>query len=275
MKMKKWELSQLSNPKAARVSYLYENGQIQSPEWVNVAQEVPVALVYNGISHVVMMMTPQDLALFAVGFSLSEQIISAPCEIYGIDIHHQPNGIEIHIELSTRRFVELKARRRALTGRTGCGICGTEQLSEVNQPIPPLPFTQQFSLSHLPSMIAQLNESQAIRAETGCTHAAGWVDQRGLLLASCEDVGRHNALDKLLGMKVEQNWQSGAVFVSSRASYEMVKKAAICGAEILLTMASATALAIDIAEQCRLTLVSACRPHRAIIYTHPQRIVTK
>ncbi|MBI6194253.1 MULTISPECIES: formate dehydrogenase accessory sulfurtransferase FdhD [Providencia] len=238
-----------------------------------VAEESPVALVFNGISHVVMMATPKDLEDFAVGFALSEGIIQSDDEIRGIDIVEGCNrGIEVHVELSSRRFMELKERRRNLAGRTGCGICGTEQLDEIFKPIAPLPFTQTFSLSHLDNALHELKKVQEIGALTGCTHAAAWISSEGQLVGGCEDVGRHVALDKLLGMKHRNQWQQGAVLVSSRASYEMVQKAASCGAEILFAVSAATALAIEVAEKANLTLVGFCRQGKATVFTHGSRV---
>ena len=238
-----------------------------------VAEESPVALVFNGISHVVMMATPKDLEDFAVGFALSEGIIQSGDEIRGIDIVEGCNrGIEVHVELSSRRFMELKERRRNLAGRTGCGICGTEQLDEIFKPIAPLPFTQTFSLSYLDNALHELKKVQEIGALTGCTHAAAWISPEGQLVGGCEDVGRHVALDKLLGMKHRNQWQQGAVLVSSRASYEMVQKAASCGAEILFAVSAATALAIEVAEKANLTLVGFCRQGKATVFTHPNRV---
>ncbi|WP_338883891.1 formate dehydrogenase accessory sulfurtransferase FdhD [Xenorhabdus sp. TH1] len=251
-----------------------QSGSLSSPtpDWV--AEEVPVALVYNGISHVVMMASPKDLDHFAIGFSLSEGIITSAQEIRGIDaIVSCHGGIELHIELSSRRFAALKERRRNMAGRTGCGICGTEQLAEIFRPITPLPFTQTFSLSCLDAALAQLPHVQEIGTLTGCTHAAGWIDPEGKLLGGCEDVGRHVALDKLLGMRAKTGWQQGAVLVSSRASYEMVQKSANCGVEILFAVSAATSLAIQVAQKCHLTLIGFCKPGRAIVYTHPQRLV--
>ncbi|MDX7992184.1 formate dehydrogenase accessory sulfurtransferase FdhD [Xenorhabdus littoralis] len=242
------------------------------PDWV--AEEVPIALVYNDISHVVMMASPKDLEYFAIGFSLSEGIITSPQEIRGIDaITSCHGGIELHIELSSRRFAGLKERRRNMAGRTGCGICGTEQLTEIFRPIPSLPFTQTFSLSHLDAALAQLPHIQEIGALTGCTHAAGWINSDGTFLGGCEDIGRHVALDKLLGMRAITGWQQGAVLVSSRASYEMVQKSANCGVEILFAVSAATSLAIEVAQKCNLTLIGFSKPGRAIVYTHSQRLV--
>lgn len=236
------------------------------------AQEVPVALVYNGISHVVMMASPCDLELFALGFSLSEGIIRSSADIYGMDIEPSCQGISVHIELSSRCFAALKARRRALAGRTGCGICGTEQLAEIHRELPPLPMTQRFSLSQMDSALSALREVQLIGNLTGCTHAAVWLSSQGELLGGCEDIGRHVALDKLLGLRARQQWQQGVLLVSSRASYEMVQKAAACGVEILFAVSAATTLARETALQCGLTLVCFTRPGRSVVLTHPERL---
>ncbi|WP_368544092.1 formate dehydrogenase accessory sulfurtransferase FdhD [Enterobacter soli] len=239
------------------------------------AQEVPVALVYNGISHVVMMASPKDLELFAIGFSLSEGIIAHPQDIYGMDVVQACNGLEVQIELSSRRFMGLKERRRALAGRTGCGVCGVEQLNDIGKPIAPLPFTQTFNLANLDTALEHLNDVQPIGQLSGCTHAAAWVLRSGEIAGGHEDVGRHVALDKLLGRRARESeiWQQGAALVSSRASYEMVQKSAMCGIEILFAVSAATTLAVEVAERCNLTLVGFCKPGRATIYTHPQRLI--
>lgn len=239
------------------------------------AEEVPVALVYNGISHVVMMASPKDLELFAIGFSLSEGIIEHPQDIYGMDVVQACNGLEVQIELSSRRFMGLKERRRALAGRTGCGVCGVEQLNDIGKPVSPLPFTQTFNLAHLNPALEHLNDVQPIGQLSGCTHAAAWVLPSGEIAGGHEDVGRHVALDKLLGRRARESevWQQGAALVSSRASYEMVQKSAMCGVEILFAVSAATTLAVEVAERCNLTLVGFCKPGRATIYTHPQRLI--
>ncbi|WP_296261980.1 formate dehydrogenase accessory sulfurtransferase FdhD [uncultured Enterobacter sp.] len=239
------------------------------------AEEVPVALVYNGISHVVMMASPKDLELFAMGFSLSEGIIDHPQEIYGMDVVKACNGLEVQIELSSRRFMGLKERRRALAGRTGCGVCGVEQLNDIGKPVTPLTFTQTFNLANLDKALEHLNDVQPIGQLSGCTHAAAWVLPSGDIIGGHEDVGRHVALDKLLGRRARESdvWQQGAALVSSRASYEMVQKAAMCGVEILFAVSAATTLAVEVAERCNLTLVGFCKPGRATIYTHSQRLI--
>ncbi|EOG5456776.1 formate dehydrogenase accessory sulfurtransferase FdhD [Cronobacter turicensis] len=266
-------LQNVSDVTAARSLPLWkrENLTTTQPDWL--AEEVPVALVYNGISYVVMMASPKDLEIFALGFSLSEGIVESSHEIYGMDIIHGCNGIEIQVELSSRRFMGLKERRRNLAGRTGCGVCGVEQLNDIVRPLAPLPFTQTFALANLDGALRQLASVQPVGELTGCTHAAAWLTPQGDIAGGHEDVGRHVALDKLLGRRAREAWQQGAVLVSSRASYEMVQKAATCGVEILFAVSAATTLAVEVAERCNLTLVGFSRPGRATIYTHPQRLI--
>lgn len=259
----------------AREVSLWKRADLQHAVPDMLAEEVPVALVYNGISHVVMMASPKDLELFAIGFSLSEGIIENASDIYGMDVVSSCNGLEVQIELSSRRFMGLKERRRALAGRTGCGVCGVEQLNDIGKPIAPLPFTQTFDLQALDVGLAHLTDFQPVGQLTGCTHAAAWMLPSGELAGGHEDVGRHVALDKLLGHRAReaQAWASGAVLVSSRASYEMVQKSAMCGVEILFAVSAATTLAVEVAQRCNLTLVGFCKPGRATIYTHPQRLI--
>ncbi|QZE49272.1 formate dehydrogenase accessory sulfurtransferase FdhD [Citrobacter farmeri] len=265
------------NVTSSRLINLWKREDLQHPQPDEVAEEVPVALVYNGISHVVMMASPKDLEHFAVGFSLSEGIIDSPREIYGMDVVPSCNGLEVQIELSSRRFMGLKERRRALAGRTGCGVCGVEQLNDIGKPVRPLPFTQTFNLARLDQALRHLKDFQPVGQLTGCTHAAAWVMPSGELAGGHEDVGRHVALDKLLGRRAAQgeSWLPGAVLVSSRASYEMVQKSAMCGVEILFAVSAATTLAVEVAERCNLTLVGFCKPGKATIYTHPQRLIAE
>ncbi|MBJ9337964.1 formate dehydrogenase accessory sulfurtransferase FdhD [Citrobacter freundii] len=270
-------IKNVTSSTGSRQLTLWKREDLQHPQPDEVAEEVPVALVYNGISHVVMMASPKDLEHFAVGFSLSEGIIESPQDIYGMDVVPSCNGLEVQVELSSRRFMGLKERRRALAGRTGCGICGVEQLNDIGKPVQPLPFTQTFDLANLDNALRHLNDFQPVGQLTGCTHAAAWVQPSGHLAGGHEDVGRHVALDKLLGRRAieGETWQQGAVLVSSRASYEMVQKSAMCGVEILFAVSAATTLAVEVAERCNLTLVGFCKPGRATIYTHPQRLVAQ
>ncbi|MDU3462028.1 MAG: formate dehydrogenase accessory sulfurtransferase FdhD [Citrobacter sp.] len=270
-------IKNVTSPTGSRQLTLWKREDLQHPQPDEVAEEVPVALVYNGISHVVMMASPKDLEHFAMGFSLSEGIIESSQDIYGMDVVPSCNGLEVQVELSSRRFMGLKERRRALAGRTGCGVCGVEQLNDIGKPVQPLPFTQTFNLAHLDNALRHLPDFQPVGQLTGCTHAAAWIQPSGHLAGGHEDVGRHVALDKLLGRRAieGETWLQGAVLVSSRASYEMVQKSAMCGVEILFAVSAATTLAVEVAERCNLTLVGFCKPGRATIYTHPERLITE
>lgn len=238
----------------------------------SLATETPVALVYNGISHTVMMCSPQDLMDFALGFSLAEGIIDKTSDIYGMDLVPTCNGVEVQIELATRCFIRLKDKRRTLAGRTGCGICGAEQLEQVNKKLPKLDRTFQFDLNKLDSCLKQLQQAQELGKETGSTHAAGFFDLEGNLLAIREDVGRHVALDKLLGWRAKQQFLNGFVLVTSRASYEMVQKSAACGIEMLVAISAATELAVNMAKDYQLTLVGFAREGRATVYAGKERL---
>ncbi|OOF47183.1 formate dehydrogenase accessory sulfurtransferase FdhD [Rodentibacter trehalosifermentans] len=237
------------------------------------AVETPVSLVYNGISHAVMMCSPQDLADFALGFSLSEGIIEKPSDIYGIDVIEGSNGIEVQIELSSRQFMALKAHRRNLTGRTGCGICGTEQLNQVYKNLPKLDRTFQFDLHLLDDCLSTLQTHQQLGKKTGATHACAFFDLQGKMLAIREDVGRHVALDKLIGWYVKADKPQGFIIASSRASYEMVQKVVSAEIELLVTISAATDLAVKMAKEHHLTLIGFAREGKGNIYTGKERLI--
>ena len=231
-----------------------------------VIDEVPAALVYNGISHTVMMVTPLHLEDFALGFSLAEGIVQDVSDIYDIEV--QPGcgrGYEVHLTVSSESFWKLKEHRRTMAGRTGCGICGTESLEGVMRPLKALPFTQRFDLKYYGAGLAGIAQTEELRSLTGGTHAAVWLRHDGTVAFGREDVGRHVALDKLLGCRARTKEHDGALFVSSRASYEMVQKTAACGVEILFAVSAPTALAVEVAQRCNLTLAAFCRDKRANI----------
>ena len=238
------------------------------------AKEVPVALVYNDIAHTVMMCSPRDLEDFAMGFSLTEGIINKPADIYGIDIEEVCNGMEARIELATRCFVALKDHRRTLTGRTGCGICGAERIQQVYKNVAKLDRTLTFNICQFDTCLQQLYEAQELGKQTGSTHAAAFFSVEGKLLAIREDVGRHVALDKLLGWHAKADKPQGFIVVTSRASYEMVQKTVSCGIEMLVAISAATDLAVQMAEQYNLTLVGFARESRATIYSGKERLLT-
>lgn len=240
-----------------------------------VAEEVPVALVYNGISHAVMLATPADLEDFALGFSLTEGIIETPEEIYGTEIVEAENGIRVELEIASERFLYLKERRRNLTGRTGCGLCGTDSLSQVIRMPPVVTSNPVFSAETIHRGFGKMDELQTLKRKTGATHAAAWLDANGNVELIREDVGRHNALDKLIGVLVRQkvDRSTGTALVTSRASYEMVQKCGSAGIGMLAAISAPTALAIRIANEINLTLLGFVRENGHTVYTHPQRLV--
>lgn len=236
------------------------------------ATEVPVALVFNGLSHVVMMCSPLDLDDFALGFSLSEGIVERREEIFSIETVERAAGIELHLELASARFSALKERRRQLTGRTGCGLCGVESLQQAIRPVGHVGQTLQLSPGALGHALAELENGQALAMETGCTHAAAWCAPDGKVVAVREDVGRHVAFDKLIGARAQADWGAGFALLSSRASYELVHKAAAVGIELLAAMSAPTALAVELAQTSGLTLAAFVRKQRYGIYSHPERV---
>ncbi len=240
-----------------------------------VAEEVPVALLYNGEPHVVMLATPRDLEDLARGFSLSEELVDAPHEIRGIEVHTTPESAEVRIAIAWERFPELLRRRRNLTGRTGCGLCGTQTLEQAvraQQAVGPGP---RVSIGELHEAIAALATRQPLNASTGSVHAAAWVvPGEGIRLVR-EDVGRHNALDKTLGALVaaEADLGAGFMLVTSRASYEMVQKSAAMGVTFLAALSAPTSFAIRHAQRCGMTLVAFARREQHVVYAHGQRLV--
>lgn len=190
------------------------------------AEETPVALEFNGISHATMLATPTDLEDFAVGFSLSEGIIDGVADLRGIDVLPQCDGIVVQIEISSACEARLKSRRRAMAGRTGCGLCGVETLPEVLRPVAPVPAGAPLPVGAVLRAMRDMRARQALHDLTGATHAAGWADASGAVALVREDVGRHNALDKLIGALARQARPAahGVVLVSSRASFEMVQR---------------------------------------------------
>ena len=242
------------------------------PATDNVAEELPVALVYNGISHAVMMATPLDLEAFAVGFSLTEGIVSRNAEIHDLEVSLHRHGAEVNLQISERAFAAMKTRRRALAGRTGCGVCGIESI-ELLDLLPermPEP-AKRLSLSReaIGRAAAELPSHQRLMRATGGVHAAAWCNDRGEILHVFEDVGRHNGLDKLIGHLAMRRvaMDDGFVFLSSRASYELVRKAARMNIQLLATISAPTSLAIRIAELAGLRLLSFCRKDGYVDYT--------
>lgn len=238
-------------------------------------REAPVALVYNGISHTVMMCTPNNLEDFALGFSLAENILSNKSELFGLEIVESCNGIEVQMEISSRQFMALKEKRRSMAGRTGCGICGVEQLEQVQQSCKNVVRSdrlQEVNPLILNHCLTQLENAQQLAKQTGASHAAAFFSPDGKLLAIREDVGRHVALDKLLGWYAKAGSPLGFVFVTSRASFEMVQKCLACGIEMLCAISATTELAVTIAQQHHFTLLAFTRHHKTTIYSGEHRL---
>ena len=245
-----------------------------------VAEEVAVALVYNGIGHAVMMATPCDIEDFARGFSLTEHIVEQPSEIFDIEVEPVGRGIEVRLEIASQRLAGLQARRRSLAGRTGCGLCGVDSLEAALRPVPVSTGQGPVSRAAIERAMATLPTWQRINRLNGATHAAGWAAADGELVLVREDVGRHNALDKLGGALARSDYMGagvaqpgGFVVVTSRCSYEMVQKAAALGAVAIAAVSAPTSLAIETAEQAGIALVAFVRDDRLTVYAHAERIV--
>lgn len=239
-----------------------------------IAEETPIALVYNGRPYVVVMGTPADLEDLAVGFSVTEGVVDAAAGVDGVDVVRASHGIELQIRISDADAVRLDERTRNLTARTGCGLCGIETIGDVLRM--PAVVGQSLSIPRqaLWRASAELARAQTINNETNAVHAAGWASSDGVLHIVREDVGRHNALDKVLGALGRAGTAAGGGFivVTSRASYEMVQKAAVCGVELVAAISRPTGLAIRFAESAGVTLVGLLRGTSANVYSHPERI---
>ena len=244
-----------------------------SEEESALAAEVPVALVYNGRPHVVMMCTPADLEDFAVGFTLTEAIAS-PVDITRVDVVKYARGIELQMEIPDAAADALTERGRALVGRTGCGLCGVEAIDEALRAPRLVRSSLTVSRSALWSASETLGARQPMNRDTNAIHAAGWADANGTLRVVREDVGRHNALDKVIGALTRGGIAAGEGFavVTSRASYELVQKAAASNIPLLAAVSRPTALAVDLAEESGITLVGLLRGRTANVYTHAARI---
>lgn len=236
-----------------------------------VAQEVAVALEFNGVSHATLLATPADLEDFAYGFSFTEGIIESPRDIYEIDLVERRAGIVIQVRIASARMQALKLRRRSLAGRTGCGLCGVESLDEVQRELVPLPTqSSRYGVAALAGAVAQLRTLQPLHHLTGATHAAGWANLEGKVTCVREDVGRHNALDKLIGhlLRTNTSVHNGFAVISSRASFEMVQKCAAAGIGALIAVSAPTTYAVNLANELNLVLAGFAREGRFNVYSH-------
>jgi FdhD protein len=244
----------------------------QRTEWV--VEETPVAIVYNGIPHVVMMATPADLEDFALGFSLTEELIQSPSDLEHTEVVRYSRGVEIQATVSPRCEAVIAERSRRLTGRTGCGICGADGVDAVLKTIHPVEAGGRIAVAALERALDGLTSSQPLNAESGAVHAAAWARADGTIELVREDVGRHNALDKLVGAAIRARMDAPAGFavVTSRASFEMVQKAAVLGVPLLAAISGPTGLAVRVARESGLTLVGFARGDRFTAYTHGERL---
>lgn len=245
------------------------------------ASEVPIALVFNGISHAVMMGTPEDAEDFALGFALTEGILDGNADCYGIEVRAVSaeaaglpagmDGIEVQLDIASRCFARLKDRRRSMSGRTGCGVCGVDSFAALDLSFDTLPardWVARVDAATVLAAIAALPPLQRLNAEAGAIHAAGWARLDGTLTDVLEDVGRHNALDKLVGRLARSGrlGEPGFVVLSSRGSHELVRKCARVGISALATISAPTAMGVQMAELTGLRFWGLCRPPKAVLY---------
>jgi formate dehydrogenase accessory protein FdhD len=251
----------------------WKNGQLtRTTDFVT--EEVPVALVYHGVPHVVMLASPADLEDYAVGFTVSEGLVGSPSEIQSVEVERAAESIEVRIGIAGERFSELLRRRRNLTGRSGCGLCGAETVEEAIRPPVQVAKGPTVTSADMHAALVQLESLQPINSRTGSIHAAAWVvPGRGIQFVR-EDVGRHNALDKVIGALVRSNTDvaAGYAVITSRASFEMVQKAAAAGITFVVAVSAPTALAIRMAEQTGLTLVGFARRDQHVVYANSERL---
>jgi FdhD protein len=252
----------------------WRGGQRQElDDWLT--DEVPIALEFNGVSHAVMLATPADLEDFALGFGLSEGIFASAADLYGCEIVSSAQGMTVSMEVSARSFAGLKERRRTLAGRTGCGVCGTESLDQVLRPVPLVRPGTPIAAHAVARAMHEMAERQPLCQATGAVHAAAWCGIDGAVQLLREDVGRHNALDKLIGARGRSRTESrdGFIAVTSRASVEMVQKAAVAGAPLLASVSAPTMLAVETARSAGMCLVGLARGDDLVIYNLPEHVL--
>ncbi len=237
----------------------------------SVIAEVPIALLYNGRSYAVMMATPTDLPDFALGFALTEGIVAHPDEFKLVDCVRGEHGIALHAAIPQARFDALDSRDRNLTGRSGCGLCGTGTLEAAIRPVRTVASNATFSAAMIADGLRQLSAGQPLNQRCGGAHAAGYVHAGGIVVR--EDVGRHNALDKLAGALATSTPAEGFLVITSRASYEIVHKSAAIGIAVIAAISAPTDLAIRLADQAGITLIAFARGDAMTVYAHPQRLL--
>ena len=267
-------ISELGWSSYRTATFDYWRGPVHSRKEDCVAEEVPVVLVYNTLPHVVMLTTPLNLEDFALGFSLTEEIIRHPAELLAVKVVQRAKGVEVRITIPEQRAEQIQGKGRNMTGRTGCGLCGASTLEQAIRRPRPVGEGLPLDAAMLSVAMDDMYQKQSLNQITGAVHAAGWLEPERGVVSVREDVGRHNALDKLIGSlaKANRDFEGGWLLVTSRASYEMVQKAASVGITLLAAISAPTALAIQLAEECGLTLIGFTRKENHVIYTHPHRL---
>ncbi len=264
--------SSLSVSRSAVVLRVGRQGVVEDRR--EVPEETPVALVHDGSTTAVMMATPADIEDLALGFSLTEGVIAEVSEIEGLEVVETELGIEARMWLSRPRSETLAGRRRYLAGPTGCGLCGIDSLGEAMRATPKVGEGLRISATEIAAALEALPAHQTLGAVTRAVHAAAWWTAAGGFACLREDVGRHNALDKLVGALAvsDQPRPDGVLFLTSRVSVEMVQKASVMGAQVLVAVSAPTALAIRAAEQAAITLVGVARRDGFEVFTRPDRV---
>ncbi|HEY7895036.1 MAG TPA: formate dehydrogenase accessory sulfurtransferase FdhD [Gemmatimonadaceae bacterium] len=250
------------------------DGAVVSSGDAPVAEEVPVAFVYNQRPHVVMMATPDDFEDFAAGFSLSEEVVRLPNDVQRVEVVRHGQGVELQITVPAADGERLATRGRQLAGRTGCGLCGVETISEALREPRTVTWREPVDPAALWRAEAELGARQEYNRATGAMHAAAWCTFDGAIRVVREDVGRHNALDKVIGALARErvDASTGFLIMTSRASYELVQKAAVAGIPLLAAVSRPTGLAIRLADAANLTLIGLLRGRTANVYAHPEHI---
>ena len=267
-------LLDLGWPSYQQISVDRWQGDVHENKQDYIAEEVPISLIYNGTPHVVMLATPTNLEDFALGFSITEGIIKNPQELLSARVYNRSNGIEVQLKIPDNRFQGMADKGRNLTGRTGCGLCGASTLKQAIRQPNQVNGDLSLSGAQLRSALTDIKQHQTLNRLTGAVHAAAWVIPGLGIVHLREDVGRHNALDKLIGLllRTGNDLSAGFVIVTSRASYEMVQKTAWVGITLLAAISAPTGLAIRLADETGLTLIGFARDDQHVIYTHPQRL---
>ena len=278
------KIEQMENPLGLlRVGYANPLLEVHARQWSagtvvdrpqQIVEETPVVIVYNAIPHVVMMATPADLEDFVLGFSVTEELIRAPSDLHAVNVVRYGQGIEVQATVDEACEAVVASRARRLSGRTGCGICGTDSIDAVMKTPHSVRAGRPVRPAAIEAALQALGARQQLNALSGAVHAAAWVRVDGTVDEVREDVGRHNALDKLIGALLRRGAdpEAGFILVTSRASFEMVQKAAVFGAPLLAAISGPTGLAVRVAEQSGMTLVGFARGDRLTVYTRPERL---